>query len=247
MDDLTFRKKVLADPFSKDKALLDAAKHDASKQRFWDEIQAMEADVKMAMEIPVPAGLEQTLLAQPFNQQTQVKEQPHVGNLHVSDNKGKRPWYLALAASVVFASVLTVGMLSTRGSNLSNDLFVHMSHVDAELMGNTNPVDVASINDKLASFSGHINDGLGNVLSAKYCYLDKIKSLHLIIQSENGLTSLFVMPKSVTPNLKHTFSKASYQGASFLLNSANVIVLGSNESDVQALETRAKQVMTFAS
>ncbi|MFT6269157.1 MAG: hypothetical protein ACJAVV_001981 [Alphaproteobacteria bacterium] len=231
MDDLTFRKAVYAEPFTTDPAVLDAAAQDPKKQAFWKGIKAMENELKAAMQIPVPENLAEKLI---------LRQSLSEHNSHSQ----KRPWYLALAASVVFASVLTIGMLNTGNNKLTNDVFAHMSHVDVEIMKGI-PVGPNTINDKLASFNGQVNGDLGEVVSANYCYLDKIKSLHLIIRGENGLTSLFVVPDSITESLSDTFNNATYEGVSFLLNSAKVIVVGENKADVQLLEKRAKQAMSF--
>lgn len=232
MDDLTFRKTVLSEPFSTDPKLLETASLDPQKQAFWDEIKAMEIDLQAAMNIPIPVGLEETLLAKPF------ADRPKNTNIR------KRPWYLALAASVVFASVLSFNMLNGGSGQITSDVLAHMSHVDVELMKNAN-LDASSINKKLANFNGQVSGDLGEIISANFCYLDEIKSLHLIIRGENGLTSLFVMPDSVTQSLNKQFNNATYEGASFLLNKAKIIVVGSNKSDIEKLEERAKQAMSF--
>lgn len=192
----------------------------------------MEADLKAAMNIPVPENLAEKLILR----QSLTEHKNH---------SQKRPWYLALAASVVFASVLSIGMLNTGSSSLTQDVLAHMSHINAEIV-KSGQVDMLTVNDKLASFNGQINGDLGEVVSANYCYLDKIKSLHLIIRSQNGLTSLFVVPDSITESLSKSFSDATYEGASFLLNSAKVIVVGQNKLDVQQLQARAQQTMSFA-
>lgn len=232
MDDLTFRKTVYADPFTMDPAVIEAASKDSKKKAFWDEIKAMEVQLQTAMNIPVPENLaERLILRQTLSQ-------------HKSDSQ-KRPWYIALAASVVFASVLSFGMLNSGNSKLTDDVFAHMSHMDVEL-NKSAQVDINTVNDKLASFNGQVNGDLGEVVSANYCYLDKIKSLHVILRGENGLTSLFVVPNSITDTIGKSFSNATYQGASFLLESAKVIVIGENRSDVERLEQRAKQAMSFS-
>lgn len=232
MDDLTFRKTVYAEPFTKDPAVIKAASKDPKKQVFWDEIKAMETQLKSAMNIPVPENLAEKLILR----QSIVE--------HKSSSQ-KRPWYLALAASVVFASVISFSMLNSGGHTLSDDVLAHMSHVDAELMKGIK-VNINTVNDKLASFNGKVDGDLGEVVSANYCYLDKIKSLHVIIRGENGLISLFVVPDSISDSISKTFNDATYQGASFLLESAKVIVVGENKSDVAQLEQRAKQAMSFS-
>jgi hypothetical protein len=232
MDDLTFRKTVYAEPFTKDPSVIEAASKDAKKQAFWNEIKVMEAELQAAMNIPVPENLaEKLILRQSLS-------------AHKSASQ-KRPWYIALAASVVFASVLTFGMLNTGSDKLTNDVFAHIDHVNTELMKSAR-VDANSVNDKLASFNGQVDGDLGEVVSANFCYLDKIKSLHLIIRGENGLTSLFVVPDSISDSISKTFSNATYKGASFLLESAKVIIVGENKNDVELLEQRAKQAMSFS-
>lgn len=231
MDDLTFRKAVYAEPFTTNPAVIEAATHDPKKQAFWDAVKTMENDLKSAMEIPVPENLAEKLILRQSIQEHRSHSQ-------------KRPWYLALVASVVFASVLTIGMLKTDNGKLTDNIFAHMSHVDIEMMNSTQ-IGSSTINEKLASFNGQVNGYLGEVVSANYCYLDKIKSLHLIIRGENGLTSLFVVPDSITESLSKTFNNATYKGTSFLLNSAKVIVVGENQADIEQLQQRAKQAMSF--
>jgi hypothetical protein len=232
MDDLTFRKTVYAEPFTKDPEIIEAAAKDQKKQAFWDELKAMEIELQAAMNVQVPEHLaEKLILRQTLSEHKSATQ--------------KRPWYIALAASVVFASILSFSMLSSNANQLSDDVLAHMSHVDLELMKSAK-VDLDSVNDKLASFNGQVDGELGEVVSANYCYLDKIKSLHVIIRGENGLTSLFVVPDSITDSIGKTFSDATYQGASFLLESAKVIIVGENKNDVERLEQRAKQTMSFS-
>jgi hypothetical protein len=232
MDDLSFRKAVLAEPFTKDRDVIEAANNDGQKQAFWEEIKAMENDIAQVMQIPVPENLAERLILR----QT-IKE-------HNKDVK-QRPWYLALAASVVFASVLGVFMMGGGSNKLANDVFAHMDHMEIELMKSAQ-VDLAAVNGKLATFNGQINDDLGEIVSANYCYLDKIKSLHLIIRGENGLVSLFVMPESIAESISDTFSNATFKGASFLLESAKIIVVGENQDDIDTVQQNAKSSLAFS-
>ncbi len=233
MDDLYFRKTVYAEPFSKDPALIKAAAEDPNKQAFWDEVKAMEVELQAAMKIPVPEHLaEKLILRQSLSAHTKIKQ--------------KRPWYLALAASVVVASVLTYNTLHTSNNTLADDVFSHLSHIDFELMKSA-LVDTTSVNHKLASFNGQIIGDLGEIVSANYCYLDHIKSLHVIIRGEHGLTSLFVMPNSIKESLSSSFSNASFQGASFLLESAKIIIVGENKDDVDLIQQKAKSSIIFSS
>ena len=232
MDDLTFRKTVYAEPFTTNSDVIEAAKNDPKKQAFWDEIKSMETELQAAMNIPVPDTLaERLILRQTISE-------------HKKEYK-KRPWYLALAASVLLASVLSVSMIFTGDDKFTNDVYAHAEHVEHELM-KSQKVDLNAINNKLASFNGQVNGDIGEVLSANYCYLDKIKSLHMIIRGEHGLTSLFVVPEAITQGMSSSFSNGIFEGASFLLESAKIIVVGENKSDVQELEHLAKSALLFS-
>lgn len=232
MDDLSFRKAVLAEPFTKNSAVVEAANSDPQKKAFWDEIKAMEKDIAQVMQIAVPENLaERLILRQSIKQHSVVSKQ--------------RPWYLALAASLVCATVLGVSMIGGGSNKLANDVFVHMEHVDVELMKSAQ-VDLNTVNDKLASFNGQVSDGLGDIISANYCYLDKIKSLHLIIRGDHGLTSLFIMPDSISGSISGSFSDATFNGASFLLKSAKIIVVGENKDDVEKLQQKAMFSLSFS-
>jgi hypothetical protein len=233
MDDITFRRTIYVDPFTQDPEVIEAAKNDPKKQAFWEEVRAMESALEQAMDIPVPEDLaDKLILRQSMND--------------FKAHKQRRPWYLALAASVVLASVLTVGVITQSGHDFKSDVFAHMSHVSYEVNKGGN-VDLDMVNDKLASYNGTVSEGLGDIVSANYCYLDSIKSLHLIIKGETGLSSLFVVPSEVSPTLDGNFSNDEYSATSFLLESAKVIVVGDNGSQVSDLSAKAKQLLSFSS
>ncbi|MBT1449907.1 DUF3379 family protein [Glaciecola sp. XM2] len=232
MDDITFRRIIYTDPFTTDKEVVEAAKNDPKKQAFWEEIRAMESAMQEAMDIPVPEDLaDKLILRQSMNDFKQKKKQ--------------RPWYLALAASVVFASVLTIGLIGSSSQGLASDVFAHMSHMEYEI-NKYGPTDLASVNSKLATYNGQIKEGFGEIVSANYCYLDSIKSLHLIIKGEKGLTSLFVVPSQLAEPLDESFSNDVYTGSAFLLESAKVIVVSEDPSQVSAITQKAKEFLSFS-
>jgi hypothetical protein len=232
MDDITFRRTIYADPFTKDPEVIEAAKNDPKKQAFWDDIKQMEASLEQAMNIPVPEDLaEKLILNQSIN-----RFQKH---------KKRQPWYLALAASVVLASVLSIGLINSSSGNLTNDVFAHMDHVAYEI-NKYGKTDIASVNNKLASYNGQVKEGMGDIVSANYCYLNSIKSLHLIIKGEQGLTSLFVVPSQLSKSVEQEFNNNVYTGSAFLLKSAKIIIVGENASQVALLKEKAKQLMSFS-
>lgn len=234
MDDLSFRKAVYADPFTKDPEVIEAAKNDAEKQRFWEEIRLMESQLQEAMNIPVPDNLAEKLILRQSIKQHKVKQK-------------QRPWYLAMAASVALVSIISFGVMNVSNSNLTHDVLAHMDHLNAE-MAKSSVVNIEQLNAKLDSFNGKVisNSDLGEVVSANYCYLSTIKSLHLVIKGENGFTSLFVVPESISDSIASGFKDATYVGASFLIESAKIIVVGEDPSDVEDISEIAKKNLRFS-
>nr|WP_136252108.1 DUF3379 family protein [Ningiella ruwaisensis] len=232
MDDITFRRTIYADPFTQDPEIIEAAKNDPKKQAFWEEVRAMETAIHSAMDIPVPDDLADKLILR----QTMKTHQ---------QNKRKSPWYIALAASLLLTSALTVGILTSSSGSLIGDVYAHIEHMDYESNKGAK-VDLLSINNKLASYNGQLQDGMGEILSANYCYLNSIKSLHLIVKGENGLASLFVLPSQVAKDVDEQFANDKYTGKAFLLESAKIIIVGEDGQQVDDLAQRAKQLLNFS-
>jgi PleD family two-component response regulator len=86
---------------------------------------------------------------------------------------------------------------------------------------------------------------IGEVLSANYCYLDKIKSIHMIIRGEKGFISLFIVPGSESEDLQDEFSNNEHIGSSFLLKSAKIIIVGDDKDQVSQLQKIARNAFTF--
>jgi len=236
MDELTFRRTIYADPNTQDPAVIEAAKQDPSKQAFWNDTKALDAQITAATKVPVPDDLvEKLLLKQSFEDRER--------------SVNKRPWYIALAASVALAAVLSFNLIGLNPSTgLASDVFAHVDHayMEKEIMMSAGNVDMQSVNAKLASFNGAITGDFGEVVSANYCYLDKIKSLHLIIKGENGLVNMFVIPKSLTESIQESFSNAALIGTSFLLESAKIIIVGEDRAEVNKVQQNAINSITFS-
>ena len=57
MDDLEFRRSLLADPKLHDPNVIDAMAKDPTKQAFWQELKQLNNKMEQADKIDVPEGL----------------------------------------------------------------------------------------------------------------------------------------------------------------------------------------------
>jgi hypothetical protein len=234
MDELSFRRTIYAEPHTTDPDIIQAAKNDPAKRAFWDEVKAMDRQLAQAMNIAVPDNFaDKLILRQGIDEFTKKRR--------------KRPWYVAIAASlaiIVSASYMT---LLTGNNGLANDVFAHLSHeyMNKEItMGGQN-VTQEAINEKMATFNVTLSENIGNVVSANYCYLDTIKSLHMMIRGKTGIVNLFVVADNKIKELDEDFSKDGLIGTSFLLNSAKIIIVGNDREDISQLQLVAKNAFKF--
>lgn len=234
MDELSFRRTIYAEPNTTDPDIIQAAKDDPAKQTFWDEVKAMDAQLAQAMHIPVPENFaDKLILRQGMDEFTQKRR--------------KRPWYVAMAASVAMVVGVSYMTLFAGNNGLANDVFAHVSHeyMNKEMTMGGGNVTQAAINEKMATFNGALSDEIGEVVSANYCYLNTIKSLHLIIRGKTGLVNLFVVTDNKSRELEEDFSNDKLIGTSFLLNSAKIIIVGDDREDVSQLQLVAKNAFIF--
>lgn len=233
MDDLSFRKAVLADPMSKDPSLLKAADQDPSKRAFWNEVRSLENELKQAAQLPVPDNLaDRLILAQSLDDSKLPK-------------RSKAPWYISIAASVALVSFISFNTLNLSNDKLVYDVLEHMSHAEYEVAMSKNLTE-ESIKAKLANFNGVLTSEIGKIVSANFCYLDEIRSLHVILESESGLVSMFVVPDPENNEISDSFSDDRYSGRSFVMNTANIIIVGDNQSIVNTFINKAKNSLRFS-
>jgi hypothetical protein len=234
MDELSFRRTIYAEPNTTDPDIIQAAKDDPAKQVFWDEVKAMDAQLAQAMSIPVPENFADKLILRQ-------------GMDEFSQKRQKRPWYIALAASVAMVVGVSYVTLFAGNNGFSNDIYAHINHeyMNKEIAMTGQHVSQNVINEKMATFNGVLSGEIGDVLSANYCYLGTIKSLHMIIKGKTGLINLFVVDNNNSKELKEDFSTNGLVGTSFLLQSAKIIIVGDDKEQVSHLQTAAQSAFRF--
>ncbi len=223
MDELEFRRKVIATPNSKDKDLLKALEGDIKKQNFVSEMQAFDADIEKAMKVPVPEDLcARLMLNQSFDQEKMV-------------SKTKQRWSMAIAASIAFTAAIGLSSFMYEENPYQQSVSEYaLEHIYHEL-GHTDTVDeninLNQVNAKLASFGGQLSANIGHVYYAKFCQVAGKKSLHLVVESEQGKVTVFILPKSDKLEDWSDFSDDKYSGTTQRFTSADLIVIADKSTN----------------
>ncbi|WP_218354591.1 DUF3379 family protein [Alteromonas lipotrueiana] len=234
MDELEFRRRIYADPDTLDPEVIKAAEADPDKQAFRDHIRQMNNELKQAAKIPVPEGLAHKLIWQQATDDFNARR------------KTQR-WYTALAASIA----LVIGVMSTlwlvqRPPSLETQALAHVTHLNQELPENRYSVNIEQVNAKLASFGGRLVSTLGNIQVANFCHLQSVRSLHLILDTEQGPMSVFILPSEKANQAPEQFGNNNFQGTRFDLQRASILVVGDKNADLNPLSERVRKSIRFS-
>lgn len=215
MDDLQFRRAIYADPKNQDPEIIDAKAQDPSKKSFADEMSLLDEKIKMAMQIPVPEDLSDKLILR----QTLASYQ---------NQKRTKRVYLSIAASIAMVGVLLLNFMlfSSSHNTLGDYALAHVYHEDGHFANNTTqPINLTTLNSKMAAFDGQFKASLGKLIFADYCWFDGMKSLHLVYQGETNPVTVFVVPKNEQFVVNTSFSDKNFFGRSLEFEHSNIIIV----------------------
>jgi hypothetical protein len=223
MDDLQFRRRIYADPNTRDEDMLAAIKSDSAKQSFTQELEDLDQKLFQALSVDVPTDLSDKLILR----QTLASHQ---------QQKRKSRVRLALAASVAFAMGITFNFMqfSSAYNTLGDYAIAHVAHEEG-YFSNTSATNIslASLNDKMAAFDGSFTAGIGQLLFADYCRFDGMKSLHLVFQGQTSTVTVFVVPHNEDLEFSANFSSDKLIGKSQHFKHSNIIVVGDKNESLQ--------------
>ena len=236
MDDLQFRRSILADPTSQDSDILAAQQADPAKKQFAHDLYQFDEKLKQAMKIPVPDELcDKLLLRQTFASHQQEKRKSRI--------------YLALAASVAIIAgvVMNYVQFSNSYNNLGDYALAHVYHEQDAFSNKSNErVSLTSLNNKMTAFNGSFNESMGELIFADYCRFDGMKSLHLVFKGLTDTVTVFVVPKEKHLAFIDKFSDAKLQGESFAFKDANILIVADKNEPLEKWQHIIKQNVTWS-
>ncbi len=241
-NDSAFQQAVLAEPNSTDETLLAETESDPNKYAFKQQVEALEADIDNTARVAVPAGLEQMLLDIPEKAETESKvvafKQPKKTNF----------LQLAMAASVAFALGLSFTMWQKQPNYDTGAQIAlgHIHHEEGYAMRADGDIPIADVNAKLANFGGQLTGALGRITFANYCFFEKQKSLHLIMETDFGKVTMFITPKDLERPIDSSFGDDKYEGSSWRMQDADITIISEKQDNAKPLHLEMKRYMQFS-
>ncbi len=217
MDELEFRRRLMADPNDLDAEIL-AESRSASNQAFADEMQALDRDISKALnDIDVPDGLVDRVL---FHQSG-----------HEETHQKHARYHVALAASVAFAFGIMLGQFNWShaipAAHASSLEQIALSHVvnEAPFVATIDEnVTLTQVNAKLAPFGQQMNELMGHITYVNHCGFGDTAAMHMVMQTPNGEVTIFLVPTQSSD--MSSFEDELNKGVLLPLENSSLIVVG---------------------
>jgi hypothetical protein len=204
MDELEVRRRLLTDPYHLTPEQQQQLLQDSDSQQFHQDVLELENAL---------------LLQQHKHKQQQQKR--FYQNL------------IALAASVAFLAgfALNWSFFLYGSQSLGENSLAHVYHEEPYIQHMTTALSLSDVNAKLAEFDASLVENGHAVVYANFCNFRGTRSLHLVVETEQGLMTVFVVPKENSLDYEAEFHDDKYQGRSISSHKA-ILVMVSDKAEV---------------
>ena len=233
MDELEFRRRLIAAPYEADDALQQALQEKPERLRQQADFQAFDDTIAQALAVDVPDGLaEQLILRQRFAQHKQQRQ--------------RHKWWFAMAASVILTVTATLTLWPQPQSNLANYALAHVYHEPDALQHLNENTSLQQMNAKLASYGLKANHELGHIFYANHCDFKGKRSLHLVLDYQGQRVTVFIVPGlndfNETPQ---QFADDRFQGSFIGHGNTGLIVVGPSRQQVEGMNQTLSHALTW--
>lgn len=236
MDDLEFRRAILADPSCKDDKVLQAAKSDDSKQQLLNELKRQDKQLQQLLNVPVPEDLASKLILK----QTMAE--------HQKQTQKRQYWTMGLAASVALAVGLTINIANFvpgNGPGVAEYALEHVYYEEDYANTTDEQMELVQVNAKLASYGAQFTQDLGRIYYANFCDIKGVKTLHMVLQGEQGRVTVFLIPKRAELSGWEDFADDNYQGTFKRFESADLVVIGDKKEPIKQFKSKLVSSMQW--
>ena len=226
MDELTFRRRIYADPQDSGADIKEACISDPKKAKFKAELLDFDEKINRAMFVDVPDNLAERILLN-----------KHIQNQNNIAKKRKTHWLVA--ASVIFS--VGLGSVFFNINKSTNQLVTHaLMHMQSELdhIPTEGSYTLAQVNAKLAEFGGTLIDNIGTIKFVSFCRFEGTRSLHIVMTDEGKDVTVFVVPKSSGLLAQSDINDGNYYGTSVSEANADLVVITPDSSTANSLKQK---------
>lgn len=234
MDDLEFRRTLYADPNDINDEIREAIAKDPKKQDFHNEVKLLDSKMRKASQVDVPSDLVHKLILRQTMQSHKA-------------NKKRNIVQLAMAASVAFVAGISFTLWQqSHLLDLSKQAIAHVKYEGSYALDAQENVSLQQVNAKLAKFGGELSDDIGRIYYANFCDFENVRSLHMVVEGEDGKLTVFVVPHD-DEHLTEGFSRDNqYDSQAVDFNRASIIVVGEDGVNINKMKEKLSKKLQFS-
>lgn len=271
MDDLEFRRRLLADPSLSDPELAAAVAADPARQRAADEAARLERGIRAALEVEVPQDLADRVLlrqaiaehnddvdrgAGQFEQRLRsaMKVDAPDGlearillRQGLAERRRRQTFWrsgLALAASVVVAA-WTFLALWPSSQPLEASVIAHINH-EINLLSQDGQVPDFMVKAVTQPSGVNVVGDLGTVRHASVCQMRRYPGSHLVLAGTQGPVTVLIMPQERVSE-PMTITDDRFAGRIVPTVNGSMAIVGEQGEALDEIETRLRSSLVFAS
>ncbi len=234
MDDLEFRRALLADPKCDEPLVLEAIANDPKKLALCNELKQLNQKMTEASRIKVPDGLAHRLL---LRQSMAEHKQRRTRNKYIQ---------LAMAASIAFVFGLSfVFWQQSNVLSLSENAIAHVLKEGDYALGANEDISIQQVNLKLARFGGEFTSPVSQVYYANYCDFNNVISLHLVMQGESGKVTVFIVPHE-QPYKTDNVTEGKWNSQSIDFSRASLVVVSEQAAEATRMKEKLAKNLIFS-
>jgi hypothetical protein len=229
MDELEVRRRLLTDPYQLSAEQLKQLQQDPDSQQFHQDVLHLDQQIRALLSTPVPKALENSLLMQQHKQKQQQQKRFYQS-------------LMAVAASVAFLAgfALNWSFFMYGSQSLGENSLAHVYHEEPYVQHLSKALSLSDVNAKLVEFDAQLAASGHAVVYANFCNFRGTRSLHLVVETAQGLMTVFVVPKESSLDFEAQFHDEKYQGRSVQADKA-ILVMVSEKAE--ALELGEQQLL----
>lgn len=242
MDELEFRRRVLANPFELDDELIRFANQSASRQQFIKSAQCFDKNIRDAVDVSIPEDLAvRVILKQTMQRQASLRQQE-------SQKTSNKPWYLAGIATLVAIISLAYAIYTASHHNqLAEHAVAHMLHEPSALQAD-GTYTLEDVNSMLSKIGGKIDSLPGKVTYLRYCDFDGEQSVHMVFHTKVGPVTVLFIPSQFsspfTPS-SYKFNHQSINGRIYSFANTKQVYMSANATLIARQHRKLAQTLSW--
>ena len=251
MDDLDFRRTLLADPNTQTDEIKDAIAKDPSKKQYAEDMRSFSAKIEAAAKVDVPEDLASKLIlrqAMEDDDEPVNKVEAPVKAVAANDSNY---WQIATAACVAFVIglMINVGSLQPDAGLRAGEYALNYTYQDIQHVSQSNEqVPLNQLNAKLASYGVQMAEEIGHVYYANsyFCNYNNVNVLRLVVGGEAGKINLYILPKDNRLDGWDEFSDDRFNGKATRYSKADMVIIGEKGEPLNAFQSKVENSMKWA-